>query len=125
VVLLIDMATLTNETLALSRSAFEAEHSKNFEDALKLHRSAITELEKSTHDGKLLRTDAVRLAKMQMKVHKIRCDLIQAALVTKREPSSMLPTINSALDQFKEYTGNGKTHIGFVSSNLYRHRRRH
>jgi len=112
------MATLTNETLALSKSAFEAEHNRKFEEALKLHRSAIVELERSTHDGKLLRTDAVRLTKVQMKVHKIRCDLIQAALMLKKEPSSLLPTIDSAVDQFKEYTSNGKTHIGLVSSNL-------
>lgn len=109
------MATLTEETLALSQSAFEAEHNKDFEQALKLHRSALVELEKSTHDGKFLRTEAVRITKMQMKVHQRRCEAIQEALALKRVPDSVLPTVHSAVEQYKEYESKGKIHIGFVS----------
>ena len=110
------MATSTVDTKALSASAFEAEHHRKFEDALKLHNSAITELEKTTKDGKLLRTDAVRLAKIQIKVHRLRCDAIRAALVLKKEePSSRLPTHNTALDELDAFKKSGKTHITLVS----------
>src|SRR3954466_2977010 len=89
--------TLTVGTLLLSKSAFENEHQRNFPEALKLHRSAINELEKSTHDGKMLRTEEVRLAKMQMKVHQRRAEAISIALAAKREPE-LLPSINGIVE---------------------------
>jgi len=108
--------TLTNGTLALSQSAFETEHKGKFDEALKLHRSAIAELERSTHDGKVFRTDEVRLVLMQVKIHIRRCEAIEAAFSRKKTtPDTMLPTLNSAIDQVVEYITNGKTHIGFVS----------
>lgn len=82
---------LTAGALALLKS-FEAEQNREIDEALKLHRSAIIELEKSTHDGKMFRIDEVRLAKIQAKIHQKRCELLQLAITMKKDPEYLLPT---------------------------------
>jgi hypothetical protein len=98
----------------VSKSAFAAEFNENFDEALKLHGEAFGLLESLTHDGKLLQTEPVRLAKRQAKVHEQRMKTLRSA---KASGSAItpLPTVSSFTREITSYIERAKKDIGSVS----------
>jgi hypothetical protein len=109
-----------SEAIKLSRSAFQAEWNGEFEEALKLHGSAINALEKATHDGKVLTTEPVRLAKMQLKAHQARREMLQGAVARKVPPSFLLPSFFSAGAEMMEFVDSNKRYLTIVRQELIR-----
>ena len=94
--------TETAKAWALSKSAFQAENNGKLDEALTLDTSAIVALEKETHDGKILRTDAVRKAKLQIKVHEARRDTLRASLMNKTVAPFVVPSLSGTEAQMSK-----------------------
>jgi hypothetical protein len=112
------MATDESKLWEISNSAFDAEENQRFDEAFKLHSAAIEAFERFTHDGKLLTTDPVRLAKMQIKVHEKRRTALQAAKSNAKAPLLILPTLASCKLEITNYVSRGKKDIGTVGCPL-------
>lgn len=96
------MPTDLENAVTASESAFHAEYCGVHESALQLHIAACGALEQVIHDGKVLRTEPVRRAKMQLKVHQQRREVLERAMERKTDPPFLIPSLFSARETLRK-----------------------
>jgi hypothetical protein len=96
------MTTDLEEAIKACETAFYAEYQGEFEKALPLHSAALEALDRVIRDGKVLTREPVRLAKMQLKVHQLRRETLQNAVIMKTTPALLLPSFFAARDELSK-----------------------
>jgi hypothetical protein len=104
------------EIQQLCRSAFEAEHYRDFQKASDLHGQAIQRLSKLVEDSKFFDTEKKRIGRKQIKFHSSRRQLLGPILRGQKDAQEpvILPTRLSAMENAYE-SNNNHTAITIVS----------